>query len=108
MAGKSIWEMTEAELLAEVISLCEQRGIWRVHIDTPYRNRKRQNLVGFPDLFLCGTRAVMFAELKKEGAWMRRVQTDWKYRLLNAGQRWVLWEPHDLESGRIARELDSL
>jgi hypothetical protein len=110
MPGKvSIWDMTEAELLAEVVSLCEQRGIWWVHIDTPYRNRKRQNLIGFPDLFLCGTRGIMFAELKKQRGWTSSPeQTSWKHQLRGAGQRWELWQPRDLESGRIERALDML
>lgn len=110
MADKiSIWKMTEAELLTEVTSLCEQRGVWWVHVDTPFHNRKRQNLIGFPDLFLCGTRAAMFAELKKQQGWTSsREQTLWKYRLQAARQRWALWQPRDLESGRIERELDTL
>jgi hypothetical protein len=107
--GVSIWKMTEAELLAEVISLCEQRKIWWVHIDTPFRNKRRQNMIGFPDLFLCGTAGIMFRELKKQQGWKTSpAQTSWKYRLLAVGQNWDLWQPRDLESGRISRELDSL
>jgi hypothetical protein len=107
--GVSTWRMTEAQLLAEVISLCEQRRIWWVHIDTPFHNKRRQNLIGFPDLFLCGTAGIMFRELKKQrGFTSSPEQTNWKYRLVAAGQDWGLWQPSDLESGRISRELDSL
>ncbi len=107
--GVSIWKMTEAQLLAEVIALCDERGIRWVHIDTPHHNKKRQNLTGFPDLFLCGRQHVAFRELKKQ--YMPRTspaQTTWKYALLAAGQDYEQWQPRDLESGRIERELDHL
>jgi hypothetical protein len=110
MAGAvSIWEMTEAQLLAEVIDRCERRGIRWVHIDTPHHNKKRQNLTGFPDLFLCGRTRIAFRELKKQNGRMSSPQqTTWKYTLLAAGQDWDIWQPKDLESGRIDGELDGL
>jgi hypothetical protein len=104
----SIWQVSEAELLAAIIPLCEQRGIWWVHIDTPHHNKRRQNLFGFPDLFLCGTRRIAFRELKKQDGRTRPTQTDWKYRLWAAGQDYDVWRPGDLQSGRIQRELDLL
>jgi len=101
--------MTEDELLAEVTARCKQHGIWWVHIDTPFHNRRRQNLIGFPDLFLCGTKGIAFRELKSQYTGrMSSEQTTWKYRLIAAGQDWALWRPSDLESGRIDRELDQL
>jgi hypothetical protein len=101
--------MTEAELLTEVTTRCEQRGIWWVHIDTPFHNKRRQNMAGFPDLFLCGTKRTAFWELKSQyGKMSGSKQTDWKYRLQAAGQDWHLFRPSDLESGRIDRELDQL
>lgn len=107
----SKWQMTEDQLLEEVVRLCAERGITPVHIDQPYRNRKThlRTLTGFPDLFVCGPRGVAFRELKKEGRVnLRPAQTVWKYRLLAAGQNWDVWKPSDLESGRIERELDAL
>jgi hypothetical protein len=108
MTGISIWKMTEAELLAEIISLCEQRGISLVHNDAPHHSKRRQNLIGFPDLFLCGTHRAAFRELKKQDGRSSPEQTTWKYRLLAAGQDYDVWRPKDLESGRIERELDLL
>jgi hypothetical protein len=104
------WSMTEEQLLAEVAARCERRGIWWVHIDAPHHNRRRQNLVGFPDLLLCGPGGIAFRELKSGayGARLRSEQTAWKYRLKAARQDWALWKPADLESGRIDRELDAL
>lgn len=105
----SKWQMTEDQLLEEVIRLCEERGISCVHIDTPHHNKRRNNLLGFPDLFLCGTHRVAFRELKKQfGAQVSPDQTSWRYRLQGAGQDWDIWKPSDLESGRIAQELDQL
>lgn len=110
MSGEvSIWQMSEAELLRRVIGLCEERGIRWVHIDTPHHNKRRQNMTGFPDLFLCGSRRVAFRELKKQ--YMPRTsrdQTTWKYALLAADQDYGQWQPSDLQSGRIERELDHL
>ncbi len=106
-AEPSIRSMTEDQLHAEVTRLCEQRGIRWVHIDTPYRNKSR-DLIGFPDLQLFGTAGIAFRELKSQHGKMRPEQTDWRYRLLAAGQDWAVWRPSDLASGAIAAELDRL
>lgn len=108
MTGTSVYKMSEAELLAEITSLCEQRRIALVHNDAPHHSRRRQNLIGFPDLFLCGTYRVAFRELKKQDGRTTPDQTTWKYRLRAAGQDYDIWRPKDLESGRIERELDLL
>jgi hypothetical protein len=108
-APPSRWKMTEAQLLAAITGRCEQLGIAWVHIDTPHHNRRRQNMIGFPDLFLCGSRGVAYRELKREGPpRMRPEQTAWKYQLLAAGANWGIWQPGDLESGRVDVELEAL
>jgi hypothetical protein len=108
MAGISVYQMTEAELFAQVTSLCEQRRVSLVHNDAPHHSKRRQNLIGFPDLFLCGAHRIAFRELKKQYGRSSPEQTTWKYRLLAAGQDYDIWRPKDLESGRIERELDLL
>lgn len=102
--------MTEEELLAAVIARCDQRGIIWVHISAPHHNRRRQNLVGFPDLLLVGAAGIAFRELKSNrlGARLRSEQTAWRYRLVAAGQDWDVWRPQDLTSGRVDRELAAL
>jgi hypothetical protein len=102
--------MTEEELLAEVTERCDQRGITWVHISAPHHNRRRHNLIGFPDLLLVGPAGIAFRELKSNrlGARASSEQTVWKYRLQAIGQDWQLWRPEDLRSGRIDRELDGL
>jgi hypothetical protein len=99
---------TEAELLAEVTDRCARRGLWWVHIDTPYHNRRRQNMIGFPDLFVCGPGGAAFRELKRETGKMSAEQKVWGHLLRAAGQDWDLWRPSHLQSGLIDRELDRL
>jgi hypothetical protein len=106
----SIWQMTEEELLTEVVSRCERYGVASVHIDNAHHSKRRGDLIGFPDLILCGRNGVAFRELKREGPWhsLRPAQAAWKWRLLAAGQDWDIWQPSDLTSGRIDRELAAL
>ncbi len=104
----SKWKMTEAQLLAEVSSRCERLGISWIHFDNAHHNKRVGNLIGFVDLFLCGRGGVAFRELKREGHSLRPAQTTRKYRLRAAGQDWDIWEPSDLASGRIDRELAAL
>jgi len=107
--GPSVWQMTEEQLEAEILALCEEREITWAHIDTPHHNRKRHNLAGFPDLMLFGRGGSMFRELKRQrNPGGSPAQTNWKYWLLAAGQDYAIWQPRDLESGRIKRELDRL
>jgi hypothetical protein len=73
--------VTEEQLLAEVMTRCGQRGIAAVHISAPHHNRRRQNLIGFPDLFLRGSRQVAFVELKTQGEKPHGEQVTWRYRL---------------------------
>jgi len=94
--------------LAEVMARCEHWSIVAVHISAPHHNRRRQNLMGFPDLFLCASRQVAFAELKTQGEKPKGEQVTWRYRLQAAGRTWRLWRPSDLASGLIDRELEAL
>jgi hypothetical protein len=64
---------------------------------------------GLPDLFICGRRGALWAEVKPHrGARLRPDQTTWKYALLAAGQQWYLWTGEDLASGEIRRILEGL
>jgi len=100
--------MTEDELLAKVTARCRQLGIWWVHIDTPYHNKRRQNMTGFPDLFLCGPGGIAFRELKTELGRLDNDQADWKDRLRSAAADWGIWRPSDLRDGIIESQLQSL
>jgi hypothetical protein len=110
----TIWQMTEEQLLTEVLARCLDHDVSRIHIDNPGRNRRRDDLPGFPDLFLIGRNGIAFRELKKQwhfyasGDNLSSRQVTWKYRLLAAGQSWGVWKPSHLADGTIDRELVAL
>src|SRR5271166_5454916 len=90
-AGPSRWQMTEEQLLAEIIERCRRLDVKCVHVDTPHHNKRAQNMIGFPDLFLCGKHRMAFRELKREGPpRLRPDQTTWRYRLLAIGADWAI------------------
>jgi hypothetical protein len=95
--------MTEAELLVHVTGMADDLGLLWFH-----DNDSRKDKPGFPDLVLAGMQATAFAELKDEYGTLDSAQVAWKWRLLAGGQRWYLFRPSDLESGRILGELESI
>lgn len=96
--------MTESELLAEVLGICEENKILAFHSGDPRRDYGR----GFPDLVLCGRYRVLFCELKANGGTLRPEQTEWRYRLVANGAGWVCWTPRHLDSGVIESTLAAL
>lgn len=63
---------------------------------------------GFPDLVIAGPGGVLYRELKMPGGSLSPEQVSWKWTLLTSGQNWAVWQPADLESGKIERELARL
>ena len=55
-----------------------------------------QYMKGFPDL-VCVREFVMFVELKTSTGKIREPQLDWGRWIQEAGGRWELWRPADLE-----------
>lgn len=105
--------MTEEQFFTKVLELCEGRDLWPV----PVRPERFANRVGasrgFPDLMIVGPGGVLFRELKTDigmgaGRGLRAAQTLWMYRLQAAGLDWEVWQPRDMASGLIGRELDGL
>jgi hypothetical protein len=96
--------VTEDQLLARVIVLCDDRG-YRVYHS---RDSRRDQGKGFPDLVIAGCTGVLFRELKDQSGRLEREQTVWKWRLHACRANWGLWRPADLESGRIERELEAI
>lgn len=96
--------LTERELQAQVIELAKLLG-WMVY--HTYDSRKSEP--GYPDLTMAhaDTGAVIWAELKREGQLPTAAQRRW---LMALGRRHlaVLWQPSDLRSGLIARQLQAL
>lgn len=93
--------MLENELLKEVAELCDK---YRLPFYHSTDSRKDMGMMGFPDLVIAG-KSVLFAELKTNYGNVSGQQTNWKYRLQAAGQKWVKWTPDDLVSGDIEAAL---
>jgi hypothetical protein len=65
--------------------------------------------VGLPDLVICGTRSIIWRELKSSPVDQPTSgQVMWMYYLRAAGQDIKIWTPADLDSGSIETELTSL
>ena len=96
--------MSEAELLAEVLRLADLYGLMSFHL---YDSRKATG-TGYPDLTLVGHQGVIWAELKDVAGTLSPAQVSWRYSLIAAGQRCLVWRPSDLESGLIESELSAL
>jgi hypothetical protein len=101
--------MSEADLLAEVTAICDETGVWWVHLlDSRKVGGAGGRWAGFPDLFLAGLYGVAFREVKGRRWKLETSQTDWKNRLLAGGADYAIWTEPDLRSGRIRRELEAL
>jgi hypothetical protein len=94
----------EAELQREVRLLAAEYGIHAVHLTDA---RTGIGTSGMPDWIFLGSR-LLWRELKSAGEDLRSSQTRWKHMLLAAMQDWDVWRPADLESGRIAQELQAI
>jgi hypothetical protein len=93
--------MTEAQLELLALASCTEHGLMVLKIpDT----RKIRHGKGFPDLLILGS-TLLFAELKSSSGTLDADQRRWKWRLLAAGKRWVLWRPADWYSGTIETTL---
>lgn len=96
--------MTEGDLLAEVVRLCQDLNLHHYHSADA---RLDTGNYGFPDLVILGT-VLLFAELKSDIGRMSDDQWDWRFRLQKAGCRHVIWTPRDLADGTIEHILRSL
>jgi hypothetical protein len=92
--------VTEAQLQAEVLALAQGLGLLVFHST----DSRRDVGPGFPDLIVLGS-ALLAAETKSETGELSPDQRRWKWRLLAAGCRWVLWRPSDWHSGIIETTL---
>ena len=95
--------MTEAQLQRAVTDLCGLYGI-RWH----HQRISQFSKPGWPDLVLLGRGRALFRELKQDGRQPTEAQARWGRWLREAGQDWDVWQPADLDSGRIQRELEAI
>ena len=83
--------MTEAVLMAKIITLCAELRLLVFHSTDSRRDLGR----GFPDLVICGRTHVLFCETKDDYGQLSSEQTGWRYSLQTAGAQWRLWRPRD-------------
>lgn len=91
--------MTEADLMAAVLELCQLRRVLVYHTHDSHRSQP-----GFPDLVIAGSKGVLFRELKSDGGRLTKEQAKWLVTLGITGNA-ATWRPGDLTSGRIAAEI---
>lgn len=94
--------MTEDQLQAAVVDLCDRLGLLWWH-DTD----SRRNQAGLLDLIVVGS-TVLYVELKTDKGRIRPEQQIWLDALNAAGQTAVVWRPQHLKDGTIAGTLTSM
>lgn len=97
-------EDTKHGLKDNVISRCRTRQLRAYH--TAFAIQSTED--GFPDMVINGAGGVMFRELKGDGKEPTAEQYAYLEWLRASGADADWWNPDDLFSGRIDRELDAL
>ncbi len=86
-------QMSEADLLKQVIELAETLGWLQYHV-LGKKHYARVTSKGFPDLVLVRPPRVIFAELKSERGYMSPSQAGWAAEFRACpGIEWYLWRP---------------
>lgn len=96
--------MNEQAFQAEVVKLCDKHEIKYFHSTDSRKDLGK----GFPDLVLVGIDDVLFVELKTSNGKMSPAQTQWRYSIIAAGQRFEIWRPSDLSNGIIEAIISNL
>jgi hypothetical protein len=94
--------VTEAELLASVLQLCDWLGLLAYHT-----HDSRRSQPGFPDLVIAGVSGVLFRELKSVHGVVSGGQRRWLRRLAQGGADSGVWRPLDWPD-RIRAELEAI
>lgn len=97
--------LTEADLQAQVTSMCAQLGLYHYH---PHDSRR--SAAGWPDSVIISGRAgrIMFRELKTQAGKLTPEQRKVGYMLTACGLDWCVWRTNDLLDGTIATQLAAL
>jgi hypothetical protein len=106
--------MSEDQLLTAVLGLCRTLHLHVAHF-RPAQAKSGRWLTavqgdgkGYPDLTIAGPGGVMWRELKTDRGVLRPEQKVWIARLVESSADAAVWKPRDLQSGRIAGELQAL
>ena len=111
MPATALTQMSEAELLTNVIELAELLK-WRAVHFRPGQNRRGHwstamsgtQSAGWPDLTLCGDRLIA-VELKSDKGRMTPAQLEWAAALTNVGVEYHVWRPSQWLDGTIQKIL---
>lgn len=97
------WEglMTHAELIAEILALCQKHQLEAFYWPDSRKARRR----GWPDLAISGKAGWRFREVKTAFGRLSSEQRHVGYTMAAAGFDWDVWRPADLQSGLIEDEL---
>lgn len=98
--------MAEREQLAAVTDLAARFDVYWHHCLGPARHCGGQS--GLPDLILVGKRGILFPELKADGHRRTPEQTDWYWRLRQAGALTPLWQPSAFRTGAVEQQISWL
>lgn len=100
--GPDPMSMSHAVLCGVIERRADELGILWTHLpDTARRIAHR----GFPDYVLSGPFGTMFREVKTTGEQPDTDQRTWGWMLRAGGEDYAIWEPKDLPTERIYREL---
>jgi hypothetical protein len=100
--------MTEEDLDAAVVQLCDELGLITLHVREP--GREGGEWAGFPDRVIYGPNRpyVLYRELKTRTG-VSAGQKRWRWRLAERfHQDYAVWRASDWSSGRIAEQLAAL
>ena len=100
--------MTEEDLDAAIVKLCDELGLITLHVREP--RREGGEWPGFPDRLIFGPYPpyVLYRELKASTG-LSADQKRWRWRLADqCHQDYDVWRAADWHSGRIAEELAAL
>ena len=101
--------MNQDELITEVIRICDQAGPPVRWISlTAVRRERCPWLTGWPDLFLIGTDAFCWREVKCGSTELTAAQDDWLAAIEHADGDADLWTERDLYDGSVRVELLAL
>lgn len=101
--------MAEADLIAAIVKLCDEADppVRWVHL-AAVKYERCPWVRGLPDLFLVGTKASMWREIKFGSTRITSAQDSWLDALEQAGADADLWDERDLQDGSVAREITGL
>jgi len=96
-------------VLGEILELLRRPEFETLRWHHCQNSRSCVGAAGMPDLFIVGPRGAVWAEVKpNRGARLRPEQTTWRYMLLSAGHRHVVWTRESVDAAIVHATLEGL